>query len=212
MTRRAGFLTALLLLILLCGCAKPSEVSVSPEPEAVEQPAESAPVSEAAPALPAESEPATVLPAESEPEPDTAEAASAVEAASPTEVTLPDEPLPLTEDGAIAIAEAEATKAIYPRWSSESVFEAFYAEYYDLETGATLPWPGGPSWRWTTEAGAAAFTWYDGEFWDEDFGHLTSDMHIWCVRLADSVDALNDLFVYLNADTGDLLGACRVTD
>ena len=76
MTRRAEFLTALLLLSLLCACAR-QKPAVSPEPEAIEQPAESAPVSEAAPTFPAESEPATVLPAESEPEPDTAEAASA---------------------------------------------------------------------------------------------------------------------------------------
>ena len=67
MTRRAEFLTALLLLSLLCACAR-QKPAVSPEPEAIEQPTESAPVSEAAPTFPAESEPATVLPAELEPD------------------------------------------------------------------------------------------------------------------------------------------------
>lgn len=200
MTRRTGFLTALLLLLLLCGCAKPSEAFVSPEPEAV-QPV-SAPASDAAP----------VLPAESEQPPDAAEAASALEAASPVEVTLPDEPLPLTEEGAIAIAEAVSTLPVFPRRTEASVYAASDAALYDLDEGATLPPPGGPAWNQMSEAGAQAFTWYEGEFRDEDFGHLTCDMRIWCVHLNETEDPLNNLYLYLNADTGDLLGTCRVTD
>ena len=199
MTRRAEFLTALLLLSLLCACAR-QKPAVSPEPEAIEQPAESAPVSEAAPTFPAESEPATVLPAELEPEPDTAEAASAAEAASPAEVTLPNEPLPLTEEGAIAVAEAVSTLPVFPRRTETSVY------------AASLPAPGGPAWNQMSEAGVQAFTWYDGEFRDEDFGHLTCDMRIWCVHLHETEDPLNNLYLYLNADTGDLLGTRRVTD
>lgn len=211
MTRRAEFLTALLLLSLLCACAR-QKPAVSPEPEAIEQPAESAPVSEAAPTFPAESEPATVLPAELEPEPDTAEAASAAEAASPAEVTLPNEPLPLTEDGAIAVAEAVSTLPVFPRRTETSVYAASDATLYDLDEGATLPAPGGPAWNQMSEAGVQAFTWYDGEFRDEDFGHLTCDMRIWCVHLHETEDPLNNLYLYLNADTGDLLGTRRVTD
>ena len=52
----------------------------------------------------------------------------------------------------------------------------------------------------------------DGEFRDEDFGHLTCDMRIWCVHLHETEDPLNNLYLYLNADTGDLLGTRRVTD
>lgn len=141
MTRRAEFLTALLLLSLLCACAR-QKPAVSPEPEAIEQPAESAPVSEAAPTFPAESEPATVLPAELEPEPDTAEAASAAETASPVEVTLPNEPLPLTEEGAIAVAEAVSTLAGLFRAARRLPFmQASDTALYDLDEGATLPAP-----------------------------------------------------------------------
>ena len=211
MTRRAEFLTALLLLSLLCACAR-QKPAVFPEPEAIEQPAESAPVSEAAPTFPAESEPATVLPAELEPEPDTAEAASAAEAASPTEVTLPNEPLPLTEEGAIAVAEAVSTLPVFPRRTEASVYAASDTALYDLDEAATLPSPGGPAWNQMSEAGVQAFTWYDGEFRDEDFGHLTCDMRIWCVHLHETEDPLNNLYLYLNADTGDLLGTRRVTD
>ena len=199
MTRRAEFLTALLLLSLLCACAR-QKPAVSPEPEAIEQPAESAPVSEAAPTFPAESEPATVLPAELEPEPDTAEAASAAE------------PLPLTEEGAIAVAEAVSTLPVFPRRTETSVYAASDTALYDLDEGATLPAPGGPAWNQMSEAGVQAFTWYDGEFRDEDFGHLTCDMRIWCVHLHETEDPLNNLYLYLNADTGDLLGTRRVTD
>lgn len=201
MTRRAEFLTALLLLSLLCACAR-QKPAVSPEPEAIEQPAESAPVSEAAP----------TFPAESEPEPDTAEVASAAEAASPTEVTLPNEPLPLTEEGAIAVAEAVSTLPVFPRRTETSVYAASDTALYDLDEGATLPAPGGPAWNQMSEAGVQAFTWYDGEFRDEDFGHLTCDMRIWCVHLHETEDPLNNLYLYLNADTGDLLGTRRVTD
>lgn len=63
-----------------------------------------------------------------------------------------------------------------------------------------------------SEAGVQAFTWYDGEFQDEDFGRLTCDMRIWCVHLHETEDPLNNLYLYLNADTGDLLGTRRVTD
>ena len=188
MTRRAEFLTALLLLSLLCACAR-QKPAVSPEPEAIEQPAESAPVSEAAPTFPAESEPATVLPAELEPE-----------------------PLPLTEDGAIAVAEAVSTLPVFPRRTETSVYAASDTALYDLDEGATLPAPGGPAWNQMSEAGVQAFTWYDGEFRDEDFGHLTCDMRIWCVHLHETEDPLNNLYLYLNADTGDLLGTRRVTD
>ena len=201
MTRRAEFLTALLLLSLLCACAR-QKPAVSPEPEAIEQPAESAPVSEAAP----------TFPAESEPEPDTAEAASAAETASPVEVTLPNEPLPLTEEGAIAVAEAVSTLPVFPRRTETSVYAASDTALYDLDEGATLPAPGGPAWNQMSEAGVQAFTWYDGEFRDEDFGHLTCDMRIWCVHLHETEDPLNNLYLYLNADTGDLLGTRRVTD
>ena len=201
MTRRAEFLTALLLLSLLCACAR-QKPAVSPEPEAIEQPAESAPVSEAAP----------TFPAESEPEPDTAEVASAAEAASPAEVTLPNEPLPLTEEGAIAVAEAVSTLPVFPRRTEASVYAASDTALYDLDEGATLPAPGGPAWNQMSEAGVQAFTWYDGEFRDEDFGHLTCDMRIWCVHLHETEDPLNNLYLYLNADTGDLLGTRRVTD
>ena len=83
---------------------------------------------------------------------------------------------------------------------------------YDLDEGATLPAPGGPAWNQMSEAGVQAFTWYDGEFRDEDFGHLTCDMRIWCVHLHETEDPLNNLYLYLNADTGDLLGTRRVTD
>lgn len=195
MTRRTGFLTALLLLSLLCGCAK-QKAAVSPEPEAAQS--VSVPASDAAPALPAE--------------PDPAEAASAAEAASPTEVTLPNEPLPLTEEGAIAIAEAVSTLPVFPRRTETSVYAASDTALYDLDEGATLPPPGGPAWNQMSEAGVQAFTWYDGEFRDEDFGHLTCDMRIWCVHLSETEDPLNNLYLYLNADTGDLLGTRRVTD
>ena len=174
MTRRAEFLTALLLLSLLCACAR--------------------------------QKPAVF------PEPDTAEAASAAEAASPTEVTLPNEPLPLTEEGAIAVAEAVSTLPVFPRRTEASVYAASDTALYDLDEGATLPSPGGPAWNQMSEAGVQAFTWYDGEFRDEDFGHLTCDMRIWCVHLHETEDPLNNLYLYLNADTGDLLGTRRVTD
>ena len=192
MTRRKSFLAALLLLGLLCGCAKPSDTmsAVQTEPAPVEtagQP-EDASQEVSVPDITPESE------------------------GEPAEAPLPDEPLPLTEDGAIAIAEAEAAKAYYPRRSEASVYEASYAQLYEREAGATLPPPGGPSLTWTTEAGAAAFTWYDGEFRDEDPGHLTGDMRIWCVNLIETEDPLSNLNIYLNADTGELLGACRYSD
>ena len=174
MTRRAEFLTALLLLSLLCACAR-QKPAVSPEP-------------------------------------DTAEAASAAETASPVEVTLPNEPLPLTEEGAIAVAEAVSTLPVFPRRTETSVYAASDTALYDLDEGATLPAPGGPAWNQMSEAGVQAFTWYDGEFRDEDFGHLTCDMRIWCVHLHETEDPLNNLYLYLNADTGDLLGTRRVTD
>ena len=135
------------------------------------------------------------MPAELEPEPDTAEATSAAETASPVEVTLPNEPLPLTEEGAIAVAEAVSTLPVFPRRTETSVYAASDTALYDLD-----------------EAGVQAFTWYDGEFRDEDFGHLTCDMRIWCVHLHETEDPLNNLYLYLNADTGDLLGTRRVTD
>ena len=199
MTRRAEFLTALLLLSLLCGCAK-QKAAVSPEPEAAQS--VSVPASDAAPALPAEPES----------EPDTAEAASVTEAASSAEVALPNEPLPLTEEGAIAIAEAVSTLPVFPRSTETSVYAVSDTALYDLDEGATLPAPGGPAWNQMSEAGVQAFTWYDGEFRDEDFGHLTCDMRIWCVHLHETEDPLNNLYLYLNADTGDLLGTRRVTD
>lgn len=37
-------------------------------------------------------------------------------------------------------------------------------------------------------------------------------MRIWCVHLHETEDPLNNLYLYLNADTGDLLGTRRVTD
>ena len=193
MTRCTGFLAALLLLGLLCGCAK--------KPEAA-----SAALAEPAPVETAE------LPEDASEEATTPDAAPEPVEAEPVEVSLPDEPLPLTEDGAIAIAEAEATKAYYPHWSEASVYETSYAQLFEREEGATLPPPGGPSLKWTTEAGAAAFTWYDGEFRDEDYGHLTGDMRIWCVNLIETEDPLSNLNIYLNADTGELLGACRYSD
>ena len=143
MTRRAEFLTALLLLSLLCACAR-QKPAVFPEPEAIEQPAESA--------------------------------------------------------------------AGFPRRTEASVYAAADTALYELDEGATLPAPGGPAWNQMSEAGVQAFTWYDGEFRDEDFGHLTCDMRIWCVHLHETEDPLNNLYLYLNADTGDLLGTRRVTD
>ena len=184
--------------------------AVSPEPEAIEQPAESAPVSEAAPTFPAESEPGPFC-AELEP---AGYRRSCVCGGSsfPAEVTLPNEPLPLTEDGAIAVAEAVSTLPVFPRRTETSVYAASDTALYDLDEGATLPAPGGPAWNQMSEAGVQAFTWYDGEFRDEDFGHLTCDMRIWCVHLHETEDPLNNLYLYLNADTGDLLGTRRVTD
>ncbi len=130
----------------------------------------------------------------------------------PAEVTLPNEPLPLTEEGAIAVAEAVSTLPVFPRRTETSVYAASDTALYDLDEGATLPAPGGPAWNQMSEAGVQAFTWYDGEFRDEDFGHLTCDMRIWCVHLHETEDPLNNLYLYLNADTGDLLGTRRVTD
>ena len=211
MTRRAEFLTALLLLSLLCACAR-QKPAVSPEPEAIEQPAESAPVSEAAPTFPAESEPATVLPAELGTGAGYRRSCVCGGNSFPAEVTLPNEPLPLTEEGAIAVAEAVSTLPVFPRRTETSVYAASDTALYDLDEGATLPAPGGPAWNQMSEAGVQAFTWYDGEFRDEDFGHLTCDMRIWCVHLHETEDPLNNLYLYLNADTGDLLGTRRVTD
>lgn len=205
MTRRNGcYIAVLLLLSLLCGCTRPAQAVAAQSGTA--QATVSAPQEDHASA-----EEVTAPKGASEEAP-LPEASPVPEEEASAEASLPEEPLPLTEEGAMAIAEAESAKAIYPRWSAESVFEASYAEYYDLEAGATLPWPGGPVSTWTTEAGVQAFTWKEGEFPDEDYGHLTSSMRIWCVRLCDSVDPLNSLFVYLNADTGELLGACRISD
>lgn len=207
MTRRNGFwriAAALLLLSLLCGCTRPQQASSAAQKKAVQAPVSAPPEDRAA----AEEAEVPIGVSEEVPLPKEPPVSEEV----PAEVPIPEEPLPLTQEGATAIAEAEASKAIYPRWSAESVFEASYAEYYDLDADATLPWPGGPVPMWTTEAGVQAFTWKEGEFRSEDPGHLTSSMRIWCVRLCDSVDPLNSLFVYLNADTGELLGACRVSD
>ena len=96
-----------------------------------------------------------------------------------------------------------STLPVFPCRTETSVYAASDTALYDLDEGATLPAPGGPAWNQMSEAGVQAFTWYDGEFRDEDFGHLTCDMRIWCVHLHETEDPLNNLYLYLNADTGD---------
>ena len=138
MTRRTGLFAALLLLMLLCGCAKESQIPEEPAEPVIAEPASQ----DVPPAEPASQEqPETKTPESAASEPETQghmtwdERVQALLDADTEPATLPEQTLPLDEAGACAIAQAEAQRPRYQYQGWASVFSSPLAHLYTLERG-----------------------------------------------------------------------------
>ena len=217
MTRRAAsFLTALLLLSLLCGCAtKPPASKAQEEPaeaiaadagslnaELSEPPAETAAQEQPEAELP---EPGSSQPAPSEPM-TWDERLQALLYADTESVVLPEQPLPLDETSACALAQAEAQRPRYQYQGWASVFSSPLAQLYALESGALFPLSHLLEPLWLTDAGTAVFDLQDGGY------YAKAPVSVWAVRLFDENDPLTSLYICLDAGTGLVLGAGTLSD
>lgn len=207
MTRRAGFLAALLLLGLLCGCAKPSDTASAVQTEAAptetaelpEDASEEATTPDAAPG-PLEEEPEKQAPLTWD------ERLQALLDADTEPVVLPEQTLPLDEAGACAIAQAEAQRPRYQYQGWVSVFSSPLAHLHTTKSGEYFPLSHLMEPLWMTDAGLAVFDLRD------DGAYAKSDVSVWDVRLFDENDPLTSLYIYLDAETGLVLGAGTLSD
>ena len=204
MTRRKGFLTALLLLGLLCGCAKPSDAASAAQTE---------PMQTETAKLPEDAAKEASLPdvtPEEEPEKQApltwAERLQALLDADTEPASLPDQTLPLDEAGACAIAQAEAQRPRYQYQGWVSVFSSPLAHLYTTKSGECFPLSHLMEPIWMTDAGLAVFDLRD------DGAYAKSDVSVWDVRLFDENDPLTSLYIYLDAETGLVLGAGTLSD
>lgn len=207
MTCRTGFLAALLLLGLLCGCAKPSTAAPAAQTETAptetaEQPktaSEEASVPDITPE-PVEAEPEKQAP------PTWDEWLQALLDADLDPVVLPEQTLPLDEAGACAIAQAEAQRPRYQYQGWASVFSSPLAHLYTVESGKCFPLSHLMEPLWMTDAGLAVFDLRD------DGAYAKAAVPVWDVRLFDENDPLTSLYIYLDAETGLVLGAGTLSD
>ena len=207
MTRRTGFLAALLLLGLLCGCAKPSDAASAVQAEAA--PTETAGQPETV------SEEVSVPDITPEPEEKAPEKQApltwderlqALLDADTEPVVLPEQTLPLDEAGACAIAQAEAQRPRYQYQGWVSVFSSPLAHLCTVESGKCFPLSHLMEPLWMTDAGLAVFDLRD------DGAYAKAPVSVWDVRLFDENDPLTSLYIYLDAETGLVLGAGTLSD
>lgn len=219
MTRRAEFLAALLLLGLLCGCAKPQQLASTVQKQAAQSPI-SAPQEDRAAAeednvskdASEEASLPDITPEPEEKEPEKQppltwdQRLQALLDADTEPVVLPEQTLPLDEAGACAISQAEAQRPRYQYQGWVSIFSSPLAHLYTLESGERFP----PSHLleplWMTDAGLAVFDLRD------DGAYAKAAVSVWEVRLFDENDPLTSLYIYLDAGTGLVLGAGPLSD
>ena len=213
MTRCIGLLAALLLMSLLCGCAKKTLSSKISEEPAKTVTVDSGFQTEASSELAAQEQPEAELS-----EPDSSQQAASSELTTWDErlqalldadldpVVLPEQTLPLDEASACASAQAEAQRPRYQYQGWVSVFSSPHAQLYTVESGDSFPLSHLFEPLWMTDAGLAVF-----ELRDEGM-YAKVPVSVWAVRLFDENDPLTSLYIYLNAETGLVLGAGILSD
>ena len=100
----------------------------------------------------------------------------------------------VTKDEALAIAREEAKKEEYQYQGWESDFQTDADRCTFLAAGETLP----AVMEWPAK--------------DEDGKQLYHEQALWSVRFVDQNDPLTSLYVYVDAMTGDVLGAAPLSD
>ncbi len=102
----------------------------------------------------------------------------------------------ITEEKAIEIALEEAKKELYQYqpWESDFSEGAYAQKLSSKDDWLAFPW----SEEWAVK--------------DADGEPLYTDQPVWAVRLTDRNDPLTSLLIYVDAETGDVVGAGQLSD